>query len=91
MNRAVFQKTLEILGQLPGWKREKREKIRQLAKETDYIVLSHADQAPRRTRKAPHAFVGLLLMVALVASGWQPIHVAAFAAATRRGWSARPR
>jgi di/tricarboxylate transporter len=59
-----------------------REKIRLLAEEPDYVVLSQADQAPRRTRKAPLAFGGLLLMVALVASGWQPIHVAAFAAAS---------
>ncbi len=59
-----------------------REKIRRLASEPDFVVLSQADQAARRTRKAPAAFVGLLLMIGLVASGWQPIHVAAFAAAT---------
>ncbi len=59
-----------------------REKIRRLAEEPDFVVLSQAAQAPRRTQKAPHAFACLLLMVALVASGWQPIHVAAFAAAS---------
>ena len=47
-----------------------------------FVVLSVADQAPRRTKKAPYAFGGLLLMVGLVVSGQQPIHVAAFTAAT---------
>ena len=59
-----------------------REKIRRLASEPDFVVLSEADQAPRRTKKAPYAFGGLLLMVGLVVSGQQPIHVAAFTAAT---------
>lgn len=59
-----------------------RDKIRRLASETDFVVLSEAHQAVRRTRRAPAAFAGLLLMIGLVASGWQPIHVAAFAAAT---------
>ncbi len=59
-----------------------REKIRLLASEPDFVVLSEAAQAPRKTRRAPHALAGLVLMIALVASGWQPIHVAAFAAAS---------
>ena len=59
-----------------------REEIRLLATEPDFVVLSQADQAPRQTRRAPLALGCLLLMVALVASGWQPIHVAAFAAAS---------
>ncbi len=59
-----------------------RENIRRLAAEPDFVVLSQADQAPRRTRKAPYAFACLLLMVGLVASGLQPIHVAAFTAAS---------
>jgi len=59
-----------------------REKIRRLASEPDFVVLSEAVQAARRNRKAPAAFAGLLLMIGLVVSGWQPIHVAAFAAAT---------
>jgi di/tricarboxylate transporter len=59
-----------------------REKIRRLASEPDFVVLSEAAQAPRRTKKAPWAFAGLLLMIGLVVSGQQPIHVAAFTAAT---------
>jgi len=45
-------------------------------------VLSHGDQAARRTRRAPFALGALVLMVGLVALGWQPIHVAAFTAAS---------
>ena len=59
-----------------------REKIRRLASEPDFVVLSEAAQAPRRTNKAVYAFAGLLLMIGLVVSGQQPIHVAAFTAAT---------
>jgi di/tricarboxylate transporter len=59
-----------------------REKIRRLALETDFVVLSAADQGPRRNKRAPFALGGLVLMIGLVASGWQPIHVAAFTAAS---------
>ncbi len=59
-----------------------REKIRLLASEPDFLVLSQADQAPRSKRKAPFALAGLVLMVGLVATGFQPIHVAAFTAAS---------
>jgi len=59
-----------------------REKIRQLASDPDFVVLSQADQAPRRNKKAPFALGGLALMIGLVATGTQPIHVAAFTAAS---------
>ena len=59
-----------------------RQKIRELAAEPDFVVLSWADQAPPRLSKAPWAFAALLLMIGLVATGVQPIHVAAFAAAS---------
>jgi len=59
-----------------------RERIRQLALEPDFIVLSQAAQAPRRTKKAPVAIASLLLMIGMVVTGLQPIHVAAFSAAT---------
>ncbi|HMB71407.1 MAG TPA: SLC13 family permease, partial [bacterium] len=58
------------------------ERVRHLASDPDWVVLSSAAQQPRRTAKAPLALAGLGLMVALVATGWQPVHVAAFAAAT---------
>ena len=59
-----------------------RERIRRLASETDFVVLSQADQAPRRNHKAPYALGGLVLMILLVVTGYQPIHVAAFTAAS---------
>ena len=59
-----------------------RENIRRLAADPDFVVLSQADQAPRRLSKAKWAFASLLLMVLLVATGTQPIHVAAFTAAS---------
>ncbi len=58
------------------------DRIRLLAADPDYVVLSSALQEPKRTRKAPLAIGGLLLMIAMVITGWQPIHVAAFTAAT---------
>jgi di/tricarboxylate transporter len=58
-----------------------RKEIRRLAAEPDFVVLSQADQAPRRLSKAKWAFAALLLMIVLVVSGAQPIHVAAFTAA----------
>lgn len=58
-----------------------REKIRRLAADRDFVVLS-ADRPPRRTKKAKYAFACLIGMVVLVATGLQPIHVAAFAAAS---------
>ena len=59
-----------------------RENIRRLAAEPDFLVLSEAAQATRSTRKAPYAVAGLVLMIGLVATGFQPIHVAAFTAAS---------
>ena len=59
-----------------------RESIRRLAADPDFVVLSEADQAPRRTKKAKYAFGGLLVMIVLVVGGFQPIHVAAFTAAS---------
>jgi len=58
------------------------ERIALLGPDDDFLVLSEDVRAPRRTEKAPFAFGGLLFMIALVVSGWQPIHVASFAAAT---------
>ena len=59
-----------------------REKIRLLSVDPDFLVLSGAEQAPRRTSKAKYAFACLLAMIVLVVSGLQPIHVAAFSAAS---------
>ncbi len=58
------------------------EKITRLASDPDFVVLSATERAVRRTAKAPLAIGGLLLMILLVATGWQPIHVAAFTAAS---------
>ena len=59
-----------------------REKIRRLAAEPDFVVLSQEDQAVRRTSKAKWAFACLGLMIGLVAGGIYPIHAAAFIAAS---------
>jgi di/tricarboxylate transporter len=58
------------------------ERIRRLAADPDFVVLSRIAAAPKRTKKAPVALGALLLMVGMVVSGFQPIHVAAFAAAS---------
>jgi di/tricarboxylate transporter len=59
-----------------------RKKIDQLGSDPDFVLLAEGKKAVRKTSKAPFAFAGLLLMIALVVTGYQPIHVAAFAAAT---------
>jgi di/tricarboxylate transporter len=58
------------------------ERIRRLAADHDFVVLSRIAAAPKRTKKAPIAVGALLLMVGMVVSGFQPIHVAAFTAAS---------
>jgi di/tricarboxylate transporter len=57
-------------------------RLDQLSKIQDFVVLSDKSEVPRRTKRAPFALSGLLLMVAFVVTGYQPIQVAAFAAAT---------
>lgn len=59
-----------------------REKLHLLVADPDLVVLTPGARPQRRTHKAPVAIGGLLLMVGLVVTGWQPIQVAAFAAAT---------
>ena len=56
-------------------------KIRELGSSPDFVVMSLRAQQERRTHKAPFAIGALLLMIAFVVTGYQPIHVAAFAAA----------
>ena len=58
------------------------ERIRMLAADPDFLVLSQAVRAVRRVGKAPFAVGCLLLMIGLVMAGIQPIHVAAFTAAS---------
>ena len=58
------------------------ERMRMLAADPDFLVLSQTVQAVRRVRKAPFAVGCLLLMIGLVTTGIQPIHVAAFTAAS---------
>jgi di/tricarboxylate transporter len=59
-----------------------RHKLTQLASDPDFVVLSEKSQIPRRTKKAPFALLALGVMVGFVATGFQPIQVAAFSAAT---------
>jgi di/tricarboxylate transporter len=58
------------------------DKVQRLTESADYIVLDDIAHPPRRPRKAPYAIGALAVMIAIVVSGWQPIAVAAFAAAT---------
>ncbi len=58
------------------------ERIRLLGSNPDFVVLSPEGLRPRRHRKAPLALGALLLMVAMVVLGLQPIHVAAFISAS---------
>lgn len=58
-----------------------REKIRLLTDDPDFVLLSQPATPARRTDKAPVALGSLGLMILLVATGWYPIHVAAFAGA----------
>ena len=53
-----------------------------LPKDKDLVVLSEIFGSEKKVEKAPFAVGGLLLMIAFVVSGFQPISVAAFAAAT---------
>ena len=59
-----------------------RDKIGRLAREPDFVVLTEVEAKPVRTSKAGVAIGGLLLMIGLVVTGYQPIHIAAFAAAS---------
>ncbi len=56
--------------------------IRMLGTNPDFVVLRSSAQERRRTRKAPVALGALGVMIAMVATGYMPIHVAAFTAAT---------
>jgi di/tricarboxylate transporter len=58
------------------------ERIQRLAADPDFVVLSRVAAAPKRTKRAPIAVGALVLMVGMVVSGFQPIHVAAFTAAS---------
>ena len=58
------------------------ERMRMLAADPDFLVLSQTVQAVRRVSKAPFAVGSLLLMIGLVTAGIQPIQVAAFTAAS---------
>ena len=58
------------------------ERIRLLGTNPDFVVLSTEGLRPRRHTKAPFALGALMLMVALVVLGIQPIHVAAFISAS---------
>lgn len=58
-----------------------RERAEKLAADPDFLVLSSLTQEPRRSHKAPWAIAALVTMIAMVVTGWQPIHVAAFTAA----------
>lgn len=60
----------------------RREKLRLLGSEPDFLVLTERDQEPPRVEKAPVA-VGILVIILLpVLLGWLPISIAAVVGAT---------
>ncbi|MFH1342100.1 MAG: SLC13 family permease, partial [Pseudomonadota bacterium] len=58
------------------------DRIRRMATDPDCVVLTQNAVRPKRTKKAPFALGALVLMIGMVVTGFQPIHVAAFTAAT---------
>jgi di/tricarboxylate transporter len=59
-----------------------RENLKLLGADPDVVVLSRSVHPARRTSRAPFAVGSLALMIFLVVAGIQPIHVAAFTAAS---------
>ncbi len=60
----------------------KRSDLSRLSGDDDLLVLSDVPDSEPKLEKAPLAMIGLLLMIGFVVTGFQPIHVAAFTAAT---------
>lgn len=58
------------------------DRIQRIANDPDCLVLTQNAARPKRTKKAPFALGALVLMITLVVTGYQPIHVAAFTAAS---------
>lgn len=58
-----------------------REKLKLLAREPDFIVLTQAVQEPPVTAKAPLALLAVAVFLVLAATGWMPVYVAALTAA----------
>ncbi len=56
-------------------------KIHIFGSDPNFVTLSRRAQKPANQAKAPFAIGGLLLMILLVVTGWQPVHIAAFAGA----------
>lgn len=60
-----------------------KSKLRLFAKDSDFVALNVPGQEEdKRTRKAPYALAAFALMIGFVVTGYQPIQVAAFTAAT---------
>ena len=57
-------------------------RIRQIARDSDFLALAAPAREERRTGKIGWVVAALVLMIGMVATGWQPAHVAAFAAGT---------
>lgn len=52
-------------------------KLKLLAREPDFIVLTQAVQEPPLTAKAPAALASMAVFLLLAATGWMPVYVAA--------------
>lgn len=60
----------------------KHNALGRLSSDDDLVILTPVIGEERDLRKAPYSIGALVLMIVLVVTGWQPIQVAAFAAAT---------
>jgi di/tricarboxylate transporter len=60
----------------------RREKLRELSRDPDFIVLTQIAQTVRKTKKAPLAVLIMLGVVVPAVFGWVPIAIAAVAGAT---------
>jgi len=72
----ISLKTGDALLLQGSWK-----KINLFGSDPDFVTLSASVQEPRLWEKAPYALGALALMIVLVITGWQPVHVASFMAA----------
>jgi di/tricarboxylate transporter len=58
------------------------DRIKDLSADEDFVVLLHSGARPARGNRAPFAIGALLLMIGMVTTGFAPIHLAAFTAAS---------
>ncbi len=58
-----------------------RSQIQKLSDDPNFVLLTEVKHSPIRPEKAPLTILSFLIFVAMVATGYQPVHVAALTAA----------